>query len=88
MDQLFALGNVSNWNEIFEIASYEISGDHYEEMQTVAEGNFVLAASEGTFGGNPTAFFDLFRFDNGKIAEHWDVMADIPAKMAHGNRKF
>jgi hypothetical protein len=88
MDQLFALGNVSNWNEILKIAPYEISGDHHEEMQTVAEGNFVFAASEGTFSGKPTAFFDLFRVDNDKIAEHWDVMADIPAKMANGNGKF
>jgi predicted SnoaL-like aldol condensation-catalyzing enzyme len=57
-------------------------------MQTVAEGNFVLAASEGMFGGKPAAFLDLFRVDNGKTAEHWDVMADVPAKMAHGNGKF
>src|SRR6266851_885162 len=70
MDQLFALGNVSNWNEILEIAPYEISGDHHEQMQTVAKDNFVFSASEGTFGGKPTAFFDLFRVDNGKIAEH------------------
>ena len=87
-DQPFALANVSNCNEILEIAPYEISGDHHQQMQTVAEGNFVFAASEGTFGGKPTAFFDLFRVDNGKVAEHWDVMADIPAKMAHGNGKF
>src|SRR6266436_4073604 len=60
MDQLFALGNVSNWNEILKIAPYEISGDHHEQIQTVAEGNFVLPASEGMFGGKPTAFFDLF----------------------------
>jgi hypothetical protein len=53
MDQLFALGNVSNWNEILEIAPYQISGDHHEQMQTVAEGNFVFAGSEGTFGGKP-----------------------------------
>jgi hypothetical protein len=45
MDQLFALGNVSNWNEILKIAGYEISGDHHEQTQTVAEGNFVFAAS-------------------------------------------
>jgi hypothetical protein len=87
-DQLFALGNVSNCNEILEIAPYEISGDHHEQMQTVAEGNFVFAASGGAFGGKPTAFFDLFRVDNGKVAEQCDVMADIPAKMAHGNGKF
>ena len=75
-------------NEILETAPYETSGDHDEQVQTVAEGKFVLAASEGMFGGKPTAFFDLFRVDNGKIAEHRDVMADIPAKMAHGNGKF
>jgi predicted SnoaL-like aldol condensation-catalyzing enzyme len=82
------LGNVSNWSEILEIVPYEISGDHHKQMQTVAEGNFVFAASEGTFGGKPSAFFDLFRVDNGKIAEHWDVMADIPAEMTRGNEKF
>jgi predicted SnoaL-like aldol condensation-catalyzing enzyme len=38
--------------------------------------------------GKPTAFFDLFRVDNGKIAEHWDVIAEIPTKMTHGNGKF
>jgi predicted SnoaL-like aldol condensation-catalyzing enzyme len=88
LDQLFALGNVSNWSEILKIGPYEISGDHHEQMQTVAEGNFVFAASEGTFGGKVSAFFELFRVDNGKITEHLDVMADIPAKMARGNEKF
>jgi len=54
----------------------------------VAEGNVVFAMSEGTFGGKPTAFFDLFRVANGKVAEHWDVMSEIPEKMAHANGKF
>ena len=39
----------------------------------LGEGNFVFAASEGTQGGKLTAFFDLWRVENGKIAEHWDV---------------
>ena len=54
----------------------------------VAEGDFVFTASEGTFGGAPTAFYDLFRVSGGKIVEHWDVIADIPAEMAHDNGKF
>ena len=54
----------------------------------VAEGNFVLTGSEGSFGGTPTAFYDLFRVEAGKIVEHWDVIAPIPEKMAHDNGKF
>lgn len=56
--------------------------------RVIAEGDFVFAMSQGSFGGTPTAFFDLFRVENGKIAEHWDVMSEIPAKMAHENGKF
>ena len=54
----------------------------------VAQGSFVFTASEGTLGGTPTAFYDLFRVDDGKIVEHWDVIAEIPAEMAHDNGKF
>ena len=54
----------------------------------VAEGNFVLTASEGTFADKPTAFYDLFRVEDGMIVEHWDVISDIPSEMAHDNGKF
>lgn len=56
--------------------------------QVVAEGNFVFAMSEGSFGAQHTAFFDLFRVENGKIVEHWDVISAIPAEKAHANGKF
>lgn len=50
----------------------------YDEVHMVlAQGNFVLAVSEGTFGGAPTSYYDLWRVENGKIAEHWDVMETI-----------
>lgn len=45
--------------------------------QVLAQGNYVLAVSEGTFGGKPTSYYDLWRVENGKIAEHWDVMETI-----------
>ncbi len=54
----------------------------------VAEGNFVFTASEGKLGATPTAFFDLFRIENGKIVEHWDTISTIPAEMPHTNGKF
>ncbi len=61
----------------------------YDETHIiVAEGNFVFTASEGSLGDTPTAFFDLFRIENGKIVEHWDTVSEIPAEMAHENGKF
>ena len=50
----------------------------YDDVHMVlAQGNFALAVSEGTFGGTPTSYYDLWRVENGKIAEHWDVMETI-----------
>lgn len=58
--------------------------------QVLAQGNFVLAVSEGTFGGVPTSYYDLWRVEDGKIAEHWDVMETIADKStwANENGKF
>ena len=50
----------------------------YDETHMVlAQGSFVLAVSEGTYGGAHTSYYDLRRVKNGKIAEHWDVMETI-----------
>ena len=45
--------------------------------KVLGQGNFVLVVSEGSFGGKPTSFYDLFRVANGKIAEHWDTLETI-----------
>lgn len=60
----------------------------FEPQIVVAEGNFVFVASDAIMGGDPWAFFDLWRVEDGKIVEHWDVVAPIPAEMAHDNGKF
>lgn len=56
----------------------------------LADGDYALAVSEGTYGGNPTSYYDLFRIENGKIAEHWDVMETIAdeATWKNQNGKF
>jgi predicted SnoaL-like aldol condensation-catalyzing enzyme len=46
----------------------------------VADGNFVMVLSEGDLPTGPTALYDLFRVDNGKIVEHWDVLTPIPPR--------
>jgi predicted SnoaL-like aldol condensation-catalyzing enzyme len=55
--------------------------------KVIAEGDFVLLQSEGEFGV-PVAYWDLFRVKDGKIVEHWDVIAPIPAELPHTNGLF
>lgn len=48
--------------------------------KVLGEGDFVLVVSEGSFANLHTAFYDLFRVENGKISEHWDTLETIPAQ--------
>lgn len=70
------------------LAEQGITMQYERRHHTVAEGEFVFTQSEGTFGGNPYAFYDLFRVDNGFIAEHWDVMAEQATELPHSNGLF
>jgi predicted SnoaL-like aldol condensation-catalyzing enzyme len=50
----------------------------YDEIGiVVAEGNFVLTGASGALGETPTAFYDLWRLEDGLIVEHWDIIAPI-----------
>lgn len=50
----------------------------------IAEGNFAVTQSEGKLGA-PVVYYDMFRLHDGKIVEHWDVIAAIPAHLSHDN---
>ena len=53
----------------------------YERVHKVlGEGNFVLTVCEGTLGEEHVAFYDLFRVEQGKIAEHWETIEAIPPR--------
>ncbi|MCX5374579.1 nuclear transport factor 2 family protein [Streptomyces sp. NBC_00103] len=58
-----------------------------EVHRVIAEGDLVLVQSEGEFGV-PVAYYDLFRVADGKIVEHWDVIAPVPAELPHANGLF
>lgn len=67
------------------LAEQGIQMIYTKTYQVLADGNYGLAVSEGTFGGAPTAYYDLFRVENGKITEHWDVMETIADKSTWQN---
>ena len=72
------------------MAKQGISMVYTTTHKVLGEGNFVLAISEGTFADKATSFYDLFRVENGKIVEHWDVMETILPKSEwkNNNGKF
>lgn len=84
-DQLSGLGKA-----LAEMAKQGITMKYDKVHKVLGEGNFVLVVSEGHLGGKHSSFYDLFRVEDGKIAEHWDTIEEIPAKAQwkNDNGKF
>jgi len=53
-----------------------------------ADGNFVYIHTKAKMGNKTYSILDIFRVDNGKITEHWDVMQEVPAKSANAHPMF
>lgn len=57
--------------------------------KVLGEGNFVLTVSEGKWNNTNNVFYDLFRIENDKVVEHWDVIQPIPTEgLANQNGMF
>ncbi|MGW2749298.1 nuclear transport factor 2 family protein [Streptomyces sp. NPDC001450] len=62
----------------------------YDVIRVISEGDLVLVHSNvvTTPGARGAAVFDIFRFQDGKIAEHWDVSQNVPETSANDNTLF
>ena len=63
---------------------------HSDIKHVFADGDFVIlhvhaVREPGTRGA---AIVDIFKLENGKIVEHWDVRQDIPETAANPNGMF
>ena len=79
--------------EIVEAVEYLTSQNNmfkYTRIHKVlGEGNFVLTISEGQWNNTNNVFYDLFRIENAKVVEHWDVIQPIPTEgLANNNGMF
>lgn len=66
-------------------------GIRFQFYQMAIDGDYVfvrfkLVRKHGKDPGR--AGVDLFRFEKGKIVEHWDVIQEIPAVSLNGNSMF
>jgi predicted SnoaL-like aldol condensation-catalyzing enzyme len=54
----------------------------------VADGEFVFTQGEGVLHEQPTVFYDIFRVEHRRLAEHWDVVYTEPERLPHNNGLF
>jgi predicted SnoaL-like aldol condensation-catalyzing enzyme len=75
------------WLKDFKLAYPNLRA---EVKRVIAEGDYVVLHVNGINGPNPNgaAVIDIFRLENGKVVEHWDVIQDIPAEVLNDNTMF
>lgn len=68
----------------------DVPEPRWEVLRTIAEGNMVFL--HGRFRpaaqAEPYAIADVFRLENCKIVEHWDVVAPPPKEQRNPNPRF
>lgn len=63
---------------------------HTVIKRVIAEGDLVAIHNNPKQNKNDRgrAVVDIFRIENGRVVEHWDVVQDIPEKSANDNTMF
>ena len=61
-----------------------------EIKRIFADGDYVIVHAHAVRepGTRGNAIVDIFRLENGKVVEHWDVIQPIPEKAANNNGMF
>ena len=67
----------------------QIPGLHYEFKRVLVDGDLVAVHSLlSGMGERGSAVVDIFRVNDGKLVEHWDVRQAVPESAANNNTMF
>ena len=78
---------IAEWVRKFKVAFPQ---HRYEVKKVIAEGDLVVLHLHGMNGPSPhgESVIDIFRIENGKVVEHWDVIQPIPESADNANSMF
>jgi predicted SnoaL-like aldol condensation-catalyzing enzyme len=64
--------------------------NHSDIKRIFADGDYIILHVHNvrTPGTRGNAIVDIFRLENGKVIEHWDVRQEIPEQAANSNTMF
>ena len=85
-----AADGIEGFRKFIEWRSQRFPNARNEVKRTLADGDLVMvhAHSIREPGERGSAIVDIFRLENGKIVEHWDVIQPVPEKANNDNGMF
>jgi predicted SnoaL-like aldol condensation-catalyzing enzyme len=81
---------VEGFRKFIEFLRQNYPQAHSEQKHVFADGDYVIVHSRAIRepGTRGTAIVDIFRLENQKIVEHWDVIQPVPETAANSNGMF
>jgi predicted SnoaL-like aldol condensation-catalyzing enzyme len=70
------------------LVSQGVPKQTFEYKHVIADGETVILHTPYEMGGSEWRFNDIYRVENGKLAEHWDAMMQMPDTRANSNSMF
>jgi predicted SnoaL-like aldol condensation-catalyzing enzyme len=85
-----AANGPEGFKRLVDLLKEKFPNSHSEIKRVIAEGDLVVlhVHSKRDPADRGRAIVDIFKVENGKIVEHWDVIQDIPEKSANDNTMF
>ena len=73
-----------------QFAKEKVPDYHADIKRVFADGDYVILHVHTTRDAQDrgSAVMDIFKLENGKVVEHWDVVQPIPEKAANSNGMF
>lgn len=62
---------------------------HFQIQRIIVEGDLAMVHVQASRPGAPdAAVADIYRFEDGRIVEHWDVLQQVPVHAVHDHPMF